>query len=227
MEISDWGFIDYREALARQEDWVQKIANGEMDDQLVFCSHPPVVTLGRSLQAREDLAGWTGDVVEISRGGRATYHGPGQILIYPLLDLTKSRVTVPARDLGAYLRSLESIVVEALNSIDIPARSSLEAQGEKQGDLSLTGVWVRNRKIASLGVAARRWVVFHGAALNLEKDEGAFKGLNPCGYSSNVMTSVEEEIGEKGLRKILQQHLAKAAVERFKFGSCALPEGNQ
>ena len=194
MKFEDWGLIDYSESFQRQLEAVQKIAQGEMEERVVFCSHPPVVTLGRSSD-ETDVQGWSGEVVPINRGGRATYHGPSQIVIYPLLNLTQSRSEFASKDIGAYLRFLEAWVIRALGELGILAER--KEAGAEDGDRSFTGVWVEDRKIASIGIAVKRWVSHHGCALNLRPDEKAFSGIQPCGFNRRVMTHVEAEAGRQ------------------------------
>lgn len=191
LHFTDWGLINYSEALERQMVLVEKVASGEMPDTVVFCSHPPVVTLGRSAKP-QDLIGWQGDIIEVSRGGRATYHGPNQLVIYPILNLTRERKSLKARDIGAYLRSLENILIDVLADADIPAVAETIDGVDEHGDkISATGVWVGKKKIASIGVAVKKWVTYHGAALNIKDDPLAFQGLRPCGFDASIMTSVQ------------------------------------
>lgn len=194
LHFTDWGLIDYREALERQTVLVEKVAAGELPDTIVFCSHPPVVTLGRSAKP-QDLIGWQGDIIEVSRGGRATYHGPNQLVIYPILNLARERKSLKMRDIGAYLRSLENILIDVLADADIQAVAKTIDSVDEQGDkISATGVWVGKKKIASIGVAVKKWVTYHGAALNIKRDPTAFQGLRPCGFDASIMTSVEESL---------------------------------
>lgn len=198
LEVLDWGLIDYRQALARQEALVEQVFQTQKG-VLVLCSHPAVVTLGRKT-GPEDLAGWSGDTVEVSRGGRATYHGPSQLVVYPIL---------PVKDIHRHLRSLEQAIVQALAPEGIAAQTSAEQAPEKQEDLNNTGVWVQGKKIASIGIAVRKWIAFHGLALNIDQDPEAFKGINPCGYSQSTMTSLEQILGRKIDRKTLTENLIK------------------
>lgn len=192
MNIQDWGQVEYAKASARQLLEVERVAEGG-EDQLIFCSHPPVVTMGRGASC-DDLMGWQGQVEETSRGGRATYHGPGQIVIYPILDLRREGFLRPrARDIHSYLRSLEEWVVGVLLDLKVPAEArtteTINSDGSK---LSLTGVWVREKKVASIGIAVRKWVSYHGIALNTYPDGQAFSGIRPCGFSRNVMMSLSD-----------------------------------
>ena len=190
MITEDWGLIAYEASVTRQLEMVDRVAAGAAPERLVLCTHPPVVTVGRGAVAG-DIDGWTGSLIESSRGGRATYHGPSQLVIYPILDLKIERAGVRARDVHAYLRAVESATVAALGELGVVA----EARETKVGDISLTGVWTGERKIASLGIAVRKWITYHGVAINIMNDPSAFRGIRPCGFAPEVMTSVEAELG--------------------------------
>lgn len=185
MKLEDWGLIEYESSVARQLALVEEVAAGA-EGRLVLCTHSPIVTLGRGAVA-EDMIGWQGAVYESSRGGRATYHGPNQLVLYPVVDLRER-----SRDIHAYLRRLESATVAALHELGLP---SAEARTTQMGELSLTGVWIGARKIASIGIAVRKWVTYHGVAVNLFEDPSAFAGIRPCGFSAEIMTSAERELG--------------------------------
>ncbi|MEK6556545.1 MAG: lipoyl(octanoyl) transferase LipB [Bdellovibrionota bacterium] len=191
LRIENWGEVPYQEATSRQLQYVEEVFSGQRPETLIVCTHSPVVTLGRGTQAG-DVFGWTGETVETSRGGRATYHGPNQIVIYPILNLAAARKNIDARDLHDYMRLLEAALVTTLKEfgLDAEARTVKVADGP-----SLTGVWVGEHKIASLGIAIKKWVSYHGLALNVTHDPLAFTGINPCGFSTSVMTSVETELG--------------------------------
>lgn len=189
--------MDYAESYQRQLKLVDQTRAGQ-EERIVFCTHPPVVTLGRGSQPT-DLTDWTGEVVEINRGGKATYHGPSQLVIYPILDLTQSREAFPSKDIGGFLRSFESWVIQALSSFGLRAQSQPEevsAEWQKTKPI-FTGVWVGNKKVASIGVAVKKWVTHHGCAINLKYDPKAFSGISPCGFSAQVMSSLEQELGEE------------------------------
>lgn len=181
MKREDWGLIPYQDALNRQMELVHMVSEGDADEFIAFCSHPPVVTLGRATQ-EGDLTSWKGEVVEIQRGGRATYHGPSQVVAYPILDLSKR-----GRDLHAFIRNIEKAVIEVLAEYGVQAHIS-------EGN---TGVWIGSKKIASIGIAVKKWVSYHGVAVNIDHDPNAFQGLKPCGFSTETMVSLEELIGKK------------------------------
>lgn len=181
LDIINWGLIPYHEAHQRQLDFVERRLRNEIQDSLILCSHPPVVTLGK-LSEPEDLLGWTGEVVRVERGGRATYHGPGQLVIYPILHLKNYEL-----NLSGLLRALEASIVNWLGSLGLVAR----------GNPNYAGVWVKTPqgtelKVASIGLAVRRWVTYHGLALNLTHDQLAFQGIRSCGHQGPVMTNLEQ-----------------------------------
>lgn len=181
MKFVDWGEVPYQEALNRQLELVHMVSEGDEEEQVVFCTHPPVVTLGRATQEGE-LTGWTGEVLEVQRGGRSTYHGPSQVVAYPILDLSKRK-----RDLHQFIRNIEKAVIESLKEFGVEAQVS-------EGN---TGVWIGPKKIASIGIAVKKWVSYHGVAINIDFDPQAFKGLTPCGFSMETMVSLEELTGKK------------------------------
>lgn len=189
--VDDWGLIDYRQALQRQLDLVDLVSREHSREKLIFCTHPPVVTLGRATDRAVDLTGWSGELVEVSRGGRATYHGPSQLVIYPILDLNRR-----GRDIHKYLRFLETLVIQTLRGLGIESKSRPEALGDDTDpSLQLTGVWVGSRKVASIGIAIRKWITYHGIAINVAHDPEAFAGIRPCGFQPGTPISVEELIG--------------------------------
>ncbi len=193
MEIINLGEKDYKEALDIQMQYVEELmSDPSKNEKLIICSHPPVVTLGRKTQ-KEDIGLWSGKVYEISRGGRATYHGPGQVVIYPIINLEKRN-----NDIYKYVRHLEDAMVLALKDYSI----------DSKGDPDSTGVWVENKKIASIGIAIKRWVTYHGLAINLYNDPLAFSGINPCGMSQDTMISLESILGKKVERKVFEERLA-------------------
>ncbi|MGZ3779288.1 MAG: lipoyl(octanoyl) transferase LipB [Pseudobdellovibrionaceae bacterium] len=190
--FQDWGLINYDEALLKQTELVEKVHSENLPGFLIFCTHSPVVTLGRATKPG-DVFGWQGPTIEVSRGGRATYHGPSQLVIYPILNLTHTRKGRKDREIVGYLRVFEDAIVDVLNSYGIKAQGkSLQKNPNTNSEADETGVWIENKKIASLGVAVRKWITFHGAAINLTYDPNAFKGLNPCGFTTDTMISLEQ-----------------------------------
>jgi lipoyl(octanoyl) transferase len=173
------GCVPYLEALGWQRQLAQaRIARRLPQDLLLLLEHPAVITLGRSAR-RDHLRSTAHDpVVEVERGGDVTYHGPGQLVGYPIIDLHGYRA-----DLHWYLRTLEAALIRALEELGIAAE-------RRHG---LTGVWTGGRKIASIGVHVRQWVTWHGFALNVTTDLAAFDQIVPCGIPDVHMTSVAHE----------------------------------
>ena len=201
--FEDWGLIDYEQALQKQVDLVEAVSQDPSHPGfLIFCTHPAVVTTGRQTKP-EDIFAWQGPVVEVSRGGRATYHGPSQLVVYPILNLKFARHSRGPQEVRGYLRALEQAIVETLKEFGISAAGKAEAEE--------TGVWVFDKKIASLGIAVKKWISYHGAAINLTFDPQAFAGMNPCGFKSDVMTSAEQQLGKpvdvSAFSKTLKMHL--------------------
>ncbi|MHC5034511.1 MAG: lipoyl(octanoyl) transferase LipB [Planctomycetota bacterium] len=162
------------------------IAAGAERNCLLLVEHPPTITIGRAgnradlLADEGQLAELGVEVVETNRGGEVTYHGPGQLVAYPILDLRQR-----GRDLHRYLRNLEAWLVKLCRGYGVPAHAASPH----------TGVWVEDRKIASIGIAVRRWVSYHGAALNVSTDLSHFDLIVPCGLRGVTVTSLERELG--------------------------------
>jgi lipoyl(octanoyl) transferase len=197
------GRMDFAEALALQDDLVAKKRNDRLlKDQLLLLEHEPVYTIGRTPD-RSSLLGaihLPHPVYSINRGGQATYHGPGQLIGYPVIDLRRC-----AQDLHKYLRWLEQLLIDALAEYDIRANRRE----------SLTGVWVENRKIASIGVGVRHWITMHGFALNVCGDLSPFDHIVPCGINNVAMTSMEKETGRAFTVAEVAGDFEKLVVERI------------
>lgn len=191
-EFVNWGLIDYQEALVKQLELAEETANQNTPGTIVFCSHPEIVTLGSKTQVN-DVTTWDGPIAQISRGGRATYHGPSQLVVYPIINLNLPSPIRPAKDIHVFLRNFEDAIVKTLADFNVEALGkSLQKKNQNENETDETGVWVKDRKIASLGIQIKRWVTLHGAAINLEKDPLAFRGIKPCGFTPERMISVEE-----------------------------------
>ncbi len=181
------GRMPYGNALALQRQLAEaRIAKTIRRDLLLLVEHPPVVTLGRGFQAenlstpREALEARHVEVYEIERGGDVTFHGPGQLVGYPIFDLSEHR-----QDLHWFLRQMESALIRALEELGVSA-------GRREG---YTGVWTRGRKIASIGIHVKQWVTWHGFALNVTTDLSYFDLIVPCGIDDVIMTSIAGERG--------------------------------
>jgi len=186
LRVIELGRRPYADVLALQRDLCRARADGRTpDDLLLLVEHDPVVTLGRgtlatSLPLPPDTLRARGiEVHEVERGGDVTWHGPGQLVGYPIVDLASLRP-----DLHWYLRSLEDALIDGLESLGIPAHRNP----------GYTGVWTAGRKIASIGVHVKRWVTLHGFALNVTNRLDGFEAIVPCGIHGVVMTSVADEL---------------------------------
>lgn len=190
MKILDLGVKDYTEVWNLQKDLLEKRISNQIDDTLILVEHSPIYTVGRGSRVHDtSLAGVP--VVEIERGGKMTFHGPGQLVGYPIFRLDH-------RDLRRYLRNLEQTLVCVVKRVaGLQARPSPESLVLEPDQLQ-TGVWIGDRKIASIGIAVRHWVAYHGFALNISTDLKYFQAIEPCGFHGSVMTSVERELREKG-----------------------------
>lgn len=212
-DTEDWGLISYAEAFEKQQQYVDEIIRGERGETIVFCHHPPVVTLGRGTK-EGDVFSWKGDTVEVNRGGRATYHGPNQIVMYPLIDLAGStpsyiKKKIKEKDLHDYMRVLEEAAIMTIRDYEVEAQGhSMQKQVGQDEEAEATGVWVGNKKIASIGIAVRKWVTSHGIAINIFKDEQAFQGINPCGFTTETMVSLKELTNKRLIRETFQKELA-------------------
>lgn len=180
MKILDLGLINYEKAHQIQLQIVEKVLLNPTKETIILCSHPPVVTTGRKTK-KEDINEhiWQGPIIETKRGGQATYHGPKQVIAYPIIDLKRRE-----NDIYKFLRNLEYAVSRSLESYKL----------KSSGDPKNTGVWIEQRKIASIGVAVKRWITYHGVAVNIHDDPFAFKGINPCGMNTVIMTNLEKEL---------------------------------
>jgi len=186
MAVRWLGRTRYADALALQRDLHVRGKSGEGSDVLLLTEHEPVFTFGRNarsehlLVSEREVAERGIDLVRVERGGEITYHGPGQLVAYPILDLTPF-----GRDVRRYLSRLEEVGLRLLASYDLQAARRSGAPG----------LWVGERKIASVGVYISRWVTMHGIAINLDMDLAPFRLINPCGFAGLEMTSVARETG--------------------------------
>lgn len=193
-------FVDfntsYEDVLRLQEEVVAKVIDGA-PEQLMFVEHPPLYTAGTSANIETDVLGtYNFPVIKTGRGGQITYHGPGQRVLYPILDL-KTR----GRDIKKYICDLQKWIKLTLSDFGIDAHCDDEI-----------GVWVGNKKIAAIGVRVRKWVTFHGVALNIDPDLDHYKGIIPCGIADKGVTSMIE-CGFSGTMEDVDVHLK----ENFKI----------
>lgn len=182
--VLDLGLIDYSLAYAKQKEAIQSVLK-DGQARLLFCEHPAIFTLGRNgsedffLRDLSDIRFKKIPVVRIDRGGEVTFHGPGQLIAYPIFPLADS-----SRDLKVFLRKLEEVVIDLLKDFGIVAN-------RQNG---FTGVWVGPKKIASLGIGVKKWISYHGLGLNVNTDLSFFSMIRPCGLNVE-MTSMAKELG--------------------------------
>ena len=177
-KIVDLGLVKYQEAYDIQKEYVAQVQSGG-DDVLIFCEHPTVLTMGRMAHEEHIFCKDEVDIVYIDRGGDITLHAPGQLVIYPILNLKHH-----GQDLKLYLRKLEGITIDALKEFGV--------EGRREEDK--TGVWVKDKKIVSMGIGVKKWVSFHGVGLNVNTDLNLFRMIKPCGLDVE-MTSLSNIIG--------------------------------
>ena len=181
--VQNIGRKSYKAVWDLQKEMQQQRINGNIEDTLILVEHDPVYTLGKNanedhlLQSRDESV----DVFNIERGGDITFHGPGQLVFYPILDLSNYKKSV-----SWYMRTLEQVLIDTLIEFKIIA----------QRNEGLTGVWVGDEKIAALGVRISRWVTMHGFALNVNPDLSFYDGIIPCGIFDHGVTSMEQLLGE-------------------------------
>jgi lipoyl(octanoyl) transferase len=208
------GQVPYREAWDLQRALAGAVSQGAIPDTIVFLEHPPVVTLGRRTDESAELHipdGAAVDVVETDRGGKSTYHAPGQLVCYPILDLERH-----GRDVKKYVRDLEEALIRTLAAFDLT--------GERID--GLTGVWLTRppRKIASIGVHVSRWITTHGYALNVDLDASPFtEWITACGLEDAMFTTIARETGRPVTVDEVRLHAAAAIGEVFGLDLEELP----
>lgn len=188
LTIENWGTLPYMDALERQRQYVSERLEDKRADTLILVEHPPVYTLGARIGSEQHLI-WKEaqlkqegiEVIKTNRGGDITYHGPGQLVAYPIVDLRSQR------DLHAWLRLLEDVIINVIATFGING-------SRREGK---TGIWIDNRKIAAIGVAVRQWITYHGFALNVNPKLEHFTGIVPCGIQNHegTVTSILAETG--------------------------------
>lgn len=201
--VFDLGLVDFQKAWQFQRKLFTDLKTGSCTSTLILCQHPPVITLGRLadkkniLASKQELKNKGIQIYEIERGGDVTYHGPGQFMAYPVFNLNHFK-----KDINWFLRQLEEVVIHFLSDFGIRA-------ARYHG---LTGVWVNRQKIASIGIAIKNWITFHGLSINIKKDDlNNFKLLRPCGMDIE-MTALETVLG----RNIEIESLKRSLIQKFK-----------
>jgi lipoate-protein ligase B len=208
LQVLDLGRVPYEKAWKYQKELVENRRRGEIGDSLVFVEHPPVLTLGRSWKRQNILADTPAltekgvEVYEVERGGDVTYHGPGQVVGYPIVNLADR-----GRDLHRYLRDLEEVILRVVGSYGLEAR-------RHEG---LTGVWVGEEKVCAFGVAVRSWVTYHGFALNVNTDLSFFNLIHPCGIQDMGVTSLAKLQGHWVDPEEVKARIAEAFAQVFGY----------
>jgi lipoyl(octanoyl) transferase len=208
VEIRRLGRIGYADALALQHQLVERRRRGEIPDQLLLLEHPPVITLGvkvrndrgHVLAGPDRLAQLGVELHETGRGGDVTYHGPGQVVGYPILDLRPDRC-----DVHAYVRDLEEMMIRAASRFGV----------EAERVAGLTGIWVGTDKLAAIGVRISRWITSHGFAFNVNTNLGHFDLIVPCGIRDRGVTSLQKLLGRPVHMEEVQASLADAYLQVF------------
>jgi lipoyl(octanoyl) transferase len=207
------GRVAFADALALQEKLVaEKRVNHSLGDELLLLEHEPVYTIGRTpdQSSLRGVAHLPHPLFPINRGGQATYHGPGQLIGYPIIDLREC-----GQDLHRYLRWIEALLIETLSAFGVTATT-------RSG---LTGVWIEDRKIASIGVGVRHWITMHGFALNVCGDLAPFDQIVPCGIANVTMTSIERETDRHWSVLEVASRVKQIAMQRIgDLKSQALPQ---
>ena len=195
IEILDLGMQAYKKSWNFQKSLLKKRSNNEINDTLIFVEHEPVYTLGKNANENHILQNYPEEIktFHIERGGDVTYHGPGQLVGYPILDLREYK-----KSISWYMRTLEQIIIDTLSEFNIQA-------DQKNG---LTGVWYKNEKIAALGVRVSKWITMHGFSLNINPDLNYYKSIIPCGIFEYGVTSMSkilnEEVDKESVKSVLK-----------------------
>ena len=214
LQVCDLGLIDYKAALDIQTDLRDRRIAGQVPDTLILLEHPPVVTLGRSgnlnnvLVSESELSDRAIRLIHTNRGGDVTYHGPGQIVGYAIMDLARH-----GTDLRKHLWKLEEVLIRTLASLGI---TGIRRDGE-------TGIWVAQNKIASIGIHVKRWVTMHGFALNIAPDFNHLSLINHCGITDAPMTSIHKTLAHPVPPHLVRQTLKNSFAQVFKLNPTDSP----
>jgi lipoate-protein ligase B len=206
LQIHDCGLADYRQILQTQQLLREQRQQNEIPNTVLIVEHPAVITLGaressnRLLVNRDDLAQKHIDVVDVRRGGGTTAHNPGQLVFYPILNLQKTGLGI-----NGYIRELEAIGAELLKQLDVHSTRRKGAPG----------LWIGERKIASIGVRVSRYITYHGMAINIQNDLSIFDFIIPCGLDNVEMTSALKETGKRHPMNQIKQQLTELLTEHF------------
>ena len=208
MEILDLGIIDYSEASSIQKDILAKRKRDEIGDTIILAEHPPVLTMGRTgtrdniLIDEDILTGKKIQIIDVDRGGDVTFHVPGQLVMYPIVNIKRASL-----DVHEYIRRLEEVVIKFLSSYGI---KGVRISGH-------SGVWVGKKKIGSIGIGLSRWVSYHGLSVNINADLSYFSMIRSCGIKGVEVTSLARLLGKTADMGSVKEKLAAAFDEIFKF----------
>ena len=201
LNILDLGLTEYQRALDIQKTLVKERLDNSTSDTLLLVEHPHVVTLGKQTNPN-DVLNNSIPIVKIDRGGSATYHGPGQLIGYIIMDLRSKGISVPV-----LISKIHEIIILTLDELDIKAKR------EKDD----TGVWIGQKKIASIGLSVRNWITYHGFSLNVNTDLERFNTIRPCGYDSQVMTSVNSIKKKEYSKEVIQTKIIRNFSDVFEY----------
>ena len=200
IDIQDLGKLLYKKTWNYQKELLKKRSNNEINDTLILVEHEPVFTLGKNADENHILQNCPDNIktYHIERGGDVTYHGPGQLVGYPILDLRNYK-----KSISWYMRSLEQVIIDTLFDYNITAN-------RKKG---LTGVWCNNEKIAALGVRVSRWITMHGFSLNIDPNLNHYKSIIPCGIFEHGVTSMSGVLN----KTVDYEHVKKTIIKKFLY----------
>ena len=201
LNILDLGLTEYQRALDIQKTLVKERLDNSTSDTLLLVEHPHVVTLGKQTNPN-DVLNNSIPIVKIDRGGSATYHGPGQLIGYIIMDLKSNGISVPV-----LISKIHEIIILTLDELDIKAK-------REKND---TGVWIGQKKIASIGLSVRNWITYHGFSLNVNTDLERFNTIRPCGYDSQVMTSVNSITRKEYSKEVIQTKVIRNFSNVFEY----------
>lgn len=197
LQVIKQGVVPYQEGWDLQRELHAKRVEREINDTLVLLEHPPVYTLGKNAGNENLIDPGDAEVIQSDRGGDITWHGPGQLVGYPIFNLEEHKKSV-----SWYMRSLEAVIIETLKTFDIES-------GRLEG---LTGVWVGNQKVCAMGVRLSRWVTMHGFALNVRPEMSYFQGMIPCGIQGKGVTSMKDLLG----REVSIEEVYSPLIQEFR-----------
>ena len=201
LNIIDLGLTEYQRALDIQKTLVKKRLDDSVTDTLLLLEHPHVITLGRQTKPG-DVLDDSIPIVEVDRGGSATYHGPGQLIGYVIIDLRRKGISVPI-----FITKIHESLIRTLSELDIKA----ERKRKKPG------IWIEQKKIASIGLSVRNWITYHGFSLNVDTDLDKFKIIRPCGFDSQIMTSINYNKKRKYSMEMIKSSIIRNFVDVFEY----------